>query len=112
MCFTVHIIFVNFDNHSPDLGRDICLAPEGFQRSISGLWTKKVVHHWRIATCACMCAYVHVCVFVCMFVCVHMCMYVFACVSMAAVCVHVSLVFLCASLESAAVAAYRIIWLI
>ena len=41
----VHIIFINFDNHSPDLGRETCLAPEGFERSFSGPWLKKVVHH-------------------------------------------------------------------
>ena len=46
MCFTVHIVFINFDNHSPDLGRETCLAPEGFKRSFSGPWPKKVVHHW------------------------------------------------------------------
>src|SRR6218665_1485809 len=45
MCFTVHIIFINFDRHSLDLGRGICLAPEGFKRSISGPRPKKVVHH-------------------------------------------------------------------
>ena len=44
--FTVHIIFINFDNHSPDFGRETCLAPEGFKRSFSGPWPKKVVHHW------------------------------------------------------------------
>src|SRR6218665_1209228 len=46
MCFTVHIIFIHFDKHSSDLGLDTCLAPEGFNRSISGPRPKKVVHHW------------------------------------------------------------------
>ena len=45
MCFTMRIIFIYFDKHSPNLGRDTCLAPEEFQRSISGPWPKKVVHH-------------------------------------------------------------------
>src|SRR6218665_2128961 len=45
MCFTVHIIFIHFDKHSPDQGCDTCLAPEGFKRSISGPRPKKVVHH-------------------------------------------------------------------
>src|SRR6218665_2383070 len=51
MCFTVHIIFINFDNHSPDFGRETCLAPEGFKRSFSGPWPKKVVHHWYTSSC-------------------------------------------------------------
>ena len=46
MCFTVHIIFLNFDKHSSELGCDTCLAPKGFKRSISGPRPKKVVHHW------------------------------------------------------------------
>jgi len=46
MCFTVHIILVNFNKHTPDLVRDTCLALEGVKRSISGPWLKKVVHHW------------------------------------------------------------------
>ena len=31
MCFTVHIIFIHFDKHSPDLGRDTCLAPKSLR---------------------------------------------------------------------------------
>jgi len=31
MCFTVHIILINFDKHSRDLGRDTCLAPKGLR---------------------------------------------------------------------------------
>src|SRR6218665_728890 len=50
MCFKVNIIFINVDDHSPDLGRDTCLASEGFQRSISGPRPKKVVHHCLIST--------------------------------------------------------------
>ena len=42
MCFTVHIISIHFDKHSSDLGRDTCLAPEEFMRSISGPWPKKL----------------------------------------------------------------------
>jgi len=43
----MHISFIYFDKHSPNLGHDtcFCLAPEEFQRSISGPWPKKVVHH-------------------------------------------------------------------
>lgn len=44
MCFIVHIIFINFVKHSPDLVRDTYLAPDQFKRSISGLWPKKIVH--------------------------------------------------------------------
>src|SRR6218665_367600 len=43
--FTVHITFIYFDKHSPDLGRYTCLAPERFKRSICGPRPKKVVHH-------------------------------------------------------------------
>src|SRR6218665_3995227 len=43
--FTVHVTFMNFDKHSPDLGRDTCLAPERFKRSICVPRLKKVVHH-------------------------------------------------------------------
>src|SRR6218665_1336805 len=51
--FTVHITFINFDKHSPDLGRYTCLAPERFKRSICGPRPKKVVHHWsRVMTCS------------------------------------------------------------
>src|SRR6218665_4027540 len=46
MCFTVHVIFLNFYKHSPELNCDTCLAPEGFRRLICGPWPKKVVHHW------------------------------------------------------------------
>jgi len=63
MCFTEHInqsinirllsgttpdtiILINFYKHSCSLGRDTCLAPEGFKRSICGPRPKKVVHHW------------------------------------------------------------------
>src|SRR6218665_1649904 len=42
---TMHILFINFGKQSPNLGRDTCLAPEGFSRSICGPWPKKVVHH-------------------------------------------------------------------
>src|SRR6218665_950185 len=53
MCFTVHIIFINFEKLSPNLRRetrDTCLAPECFERSIRGPWPKKVVHHWFTRT--------------------------------------------------------------
>ena len=43
--FTVQDVFINFDRHSPDLGRDTYLAPEGLKWSISSPWSKKVVHH-------------------------------------------------------------------
>src|SRR6218665_1267833 len=62
MCFTEHInqsinirllsgttpdtiILINFYKHSCSLGRDTCLAPEGFKRSICGPRPKKAVHH-------------------------------------------------------------------
>ena len=45
MCFTVHVIFLNFYKHSPELSCDTCLAPEEFRRLICGPWPKKVVHH-------------------------------------------------------------------
>ena len=45
---TVHIIFITFDKHSPDLGRDTCLAPEGFKRLFNGPRPEKFVHHWYI----------------------------------------------------------------
>jgi len=47
--FTVHITFINFDKHWPDLGRYTCLAPERFKRSICGPRPKKVVHHCSIS---------------------------------------------------------------
>src|SRR6218665_1314059 len=42
MYFTVHIILINFDKHSLDLGRDTCLAPERLKRSISGPRPKRL----------------------------------------------------------------------
>jgi len=32
MCCNVQLIFINFGKHSPDLGRDTYLAPEGFKQ--------------------------------------------------------------------------------